>query len=112
MMSWVLITDNSEEYLEGLLLNVLQQMKEDENLIIVDNRSEDETVPIIVGLIGEDFMNEEKYKFYINSYKKTPKESRKVAEMVNTKDNIVFINRKSISKNYMKRKRSEMNVTI
>lgn len=111
-MSWVLITDNSEEYLENLLKNVLEQMKEDENLIIIDNLSEDETVPIIVGLIGYDFMDEEKYKFYINSFKKPIGESRKIAKKINTKENIVFINRKSISKNYMKKKRRELNVAI
>lgn len=111
-MSWVIITDNSEKYLYGLLSNVLKQMKEDENLIIVDNLSEDGTVPIIVELINYDFMNEERFKFYINSHIKPIAESRKVAEMVNTKEHIHFINKHKIEKNYLEKKRREANVTI
>lgn len=107
-MTWALITDFSEAYLEDLLSKVLNQMKDDENLIIVDNRSEDETVPIIVGLIGEDFQNEDKYKFYINSYKKSKKQSEELARKVNTKEHICFINRKKIGSKHLQKKREEI----
>lgn len=107
-MSWAIITDFSETYIYDLLSKVLEQMKEDENLIIVDNRSEDETVPIIVGLIGEDFKQEDKYKFYINSYKKSKKESEEVAKAVNTKEHICFINRKKIGSKHLQKKREEI----
>ena len=112
-MTWALITDFSEAYLQPLLTNILNQMKDDENLVIVDNRSEDETVPIIVGLIGEDFQDEERYKFYINSHRKSKKESEEVARAVNTKEHICFINRKKIGSKHLEKKREEiLNATI
>lgn len=82
--SLIVVTDNSEKYIQPLLGSLMWQMREDTELIIVDNLSNDETVPYIVGTIGYDFLEEDVYKFYIASQKKTPKQlveiGRKVAK--------------------------------
>lgn len=74
--SLILVTDNSESYLQDLMWTLLEQIDLDTTqLIIVDNMSEDQTVPILVGTIGYDFMNEQRVKFYINTSKKKEKDS-------------------------------------
>ena len=79
--SIILYTNNSEKYIERVLRSILEQIDETkEQLIIVDDLSTDQTVPIIVGLIGYLFEDEEHYKFYINTAKKGKKDSKKIAK--------------------------------
>ena len=68
--SYIIYTNNSQKYITKLLKSVLEQIDDTKDeLIIVDDLSEDNTVPCIVGTIGYNFMNEEHYKFYINQQK-------------------------------------------
>lgn len=70
--SLIIVTDNSEAYIQDLLWTLKEQITDEFQVIIVDNLSEDETVPIIVGVMNYDFCEEDQYKFYIAS-KKTDK---------------------------------------
>ena len=73
--SYIIYTNNSEKYIERLLKSILEQIDETkEQLIIVDDLSEDKTVPLIVNTIGLNFTDEEHYKFYINEFKKVKKQ--------------------------------------
>lgn len=66
-ISYIVYTNNSQKYIERLLKSILEQIDETkEELIIVDDLSEDNTVPLIVNTIGLNFTDEEHYKFYIN----------------------------------------------
>ena len=65
--SYIVYTNNSQKYIAKLLKSILEQIDETkEELIIVDDLSEDNTVPLIVNTIGYNFIDEEHYKFYIN----------------------------------------------
>lgn len=68
--SLILITDNSESYIHDVLCSLLP-LKEDEELIIFDNHSEDKTVANILVTLDLLFWvdKEERYKFYINNKK-------------------------------------------
>ncbi len=69
MNSYILITNNSENYIKDVLCSLLP-LKDNEELIIFDNLSEDNTVPIIVETMGILWIDEKKrYKFYINKKK-------------------------------------------
>ena len=75
-LSIVLITDNSEKWI-GKVIKRLQNYidyTEDVQFVFIDNRSTDDTVPQIVALINTEFTNEERFKFYINTSKKTIEE--------------------------------------
>lgn len=65
--SYIVYTNNSQKYIERLLKSILEQIDETkEELIIIDDLSTDNTVPLIVNTIGLNFTDEEHYKFYIN----------------------------------------------
>ena len=67
MKSFILITDNSEQYIKDVLYSLLP-LKEDEELIIFDNLSKDNTVPFIVEKMGILWIDK-RHKFYINTKK-------------------------------------------
>lgn len=67
--SFILITDNSEDYVKDVLYSLLP-LEDDEELIIFDNLSNDNTVPFIVEKMGVLWIDEaQRYKFYINMKK-------------------------------------------
>lgn len=83
--SYIIYTNNSEDK----ILEYIEKFKElwsndEDELIIVDDLSEDQTVPIIVGAIGLFFKDEEHFKFYINKQKKGKTKSMKMAKNIAT----------------------------
>ena len=67
--SFILVTDESENYIESLLRSILP-LQDDEELIIFDNLSRDNTVPFIVKEMGILWIDKQgRYKFYINKKK-------------------------------------------
>ena len=78
MTSYIVYTDNSEKTI-GFILSKILPLNKNEKLILFDNRSTDETVPIIVNMVGILFTEEEQYKFYINSKKETKEDTLKKA---------------------------------
>lgn len=69
--SFIIYTNNSEKKIAEYLEKFKKLWKnDDDELIIIDDMSEDQTVPIIVGTIGLFFKDEEHFKFYINRPKK------------------------------------------
>ena len=78
MTSYIVYTDNSEKTI-GFILSKILPLNKNEKLILFDNRSIDETVPIIINMVGILFTEEEQYKFYINSKKETKKDTLKKA---------------------------------
>ncbi len=69
MKSFILVTDESENYIESLLRSILP-LQDDEELIIFDNLSRDNTVPFIVKEMGILWIDKQgRYKFYINKKK-------------------------------------------
>lgn len=67
MNSYIVITNNSESYIHDVLWSLLP-LQENEELIIFDNLSSDNTVPNIVATMGSLWLDD-KYKFYINNKK-------------------------------------------
>ena len=93
--SLIIYTNNSEKYIYKLLTSILEQIDESkEQLIIVDDMSTDNTIPIIVNTIGLNFTDEEHYKLYINTHKKGKCESVKMGKQVATGDFKFIINKK------------------
>lgn len=69
MKSFIVLTDNSESYIKDVLYSLLP-LKKDEELIIFDNLSSDNTVPTIVASMGTLWIDKkQRYKFYINKKK-------------------------------------------
>lgn len=90
--SYIIYTNNSEKQIKSYLDKFNEMWSNDEDeLIIIDDMSEDQTVPIIVGTIGLFFKDEEHFKFYINNAKKGRKESIKMARKLATNKNKVII---------------------
>lgn len=79
--SYIIYTNNSEKEIENYI-NKFKELwsNDDDELIIVDDLSEDQTVPIIVGTIGLFLKDEEHFKFYINKTKKGKTNSIKMAK--------------------------------
>lgn len=90
--SFIIYTNNSEKEIEEHInkFKELWSNNEDE-LIIVDDLSEDQTVPIIVGLIGLFFKDEEHFKFYINTHKKGKTKSIMMAKKLATNRHKIVI---------------------
>lgn len=66
MKSFIVITDDSEQYIHDVLCSLLPLEKEEE-LIIFDNHSTDNTVPNIISTMGVLWIDkDQRYKFYIN----------------------------------------------
>lgn len=90
--SYIIYTNNSEkkiiEYIDKF--KELWSNNEDE-LIIVDDLSQDQTVPIIVSTIGLFFKDEEHFKFYINTKKKGKTKSIQMAKKIATNRHKVII---------------------
>lgn len=69
MKSYIVITNESEKYIHDVLCSLLP-LEEDEELIIFDNHSKDNTVPEIISTMGCLWIDEkQRYKFYINKKK-------------------------------------------
>lgn len=93
--SFIIYTNNSGKYIAKLLQSILEQIDEtQEELIIVDDLSTDNTVPEIVNTIGLNFTDEEHYKFYINSPKKGKRDSIEMAKKIARGDFKFIINKK------------------
>lgn len=90
--SYIIYTNNSEERIEEYINKFKKLWSNDEDeLIIIDDLSEDQTVPIIVGMIGLFFKDEEHFKFYINTPKKGKTNSIKMAKKLATHKQKVII---------------------
>ena len=95
MISLIIYTHNSDKYIGRLLESIMEQMDETKyEIIIVDDLSTDNTIPIIVQTIGYFFTDEEHYKLYINSKPKGKKESVEMAKKIATGDFKFIINKK------------------
>ena len=94
MISLIIYTNNSDKYIGRLLDSIMEQMDETRyQLIIVDDLSTDNTIPIVVQKIGYFFTDEEHYKLYINSKTKGKKESVEMTKKIATGD-FKFIKKK------------------
>lgn len=90
--SYIIYTNNSENKIEGYINKFKELWSNDEDeLIIIDDLSEDQTVPIIVGTIGLFFKDEEHFKFYINNPKKGKTKSIEMAKKMAKNRNKVVI---------------------
>lgn len=97
-------TNNSEKWIGKVLKRLYPYMiTGTTELIIFDNMSTDETVPIIVSTIGRDFLEEDKYKFYINTSKKGLEETTKSINEVKTTDSLLIIS-ENINKRQLEKK--------
>ncbi len=93
--SLILYTNNSEKYIGKVLKSIMEQIDETkEELIIIDDRSTDQTVPIIVSTIGYFFMDTEHYKFYINSKLEGKRKSIEKAKSIAKGDFKFIINKR------------------
>lgn len=103
--SVIVTTDNSESYIQDLMWTLMEQIDlETTQLIVVDNMSEDQTVPIIVGTIGYDFLNEQRVKFYINTSKKKEKDSIGLGLKLAKGKPIIIRTKGRLRKDYLKRR--------
>ena len=90
--TYIIYTNNSEEKIEEYINKFKELWSNDEDeLIIIDDLSKDQTVPIIIGMIGLFFRDEEHFKFYINSPKKGKTKSIKMAKKLATHRQKVII---------------------
>ena len=90
--SYIIYTNNSEKEIKAYIDNFKELWSNNEDeLIIIDDLSEDQTVPIIVGMIGLFFRDEEHFKFYINNSKKGKTQSIKMAKKLSTNKHKVVI---------------------
>lgn len=93
--SIIIYTHNSEKYIGRLIDSILEQIDVDnEQLIIVDDMSEDKTIPIIVEKIGYWFTEEERFKLFINTSEKGKKDSIEMAKKIATGNFKFIINKK------------------
>lgn len=93
--SLIVYTNNSGKYIGKLIRSIMEQIDEtQEELIIVDDLSTDNTVPDIVSTIGYFFTDEEHYKLYINTQPKGKADSIKMAKKIAKGDFKFIINKK------------------
>ena len=94
MISYIVVTHNSEKYIHDVLCSLLP-LEENEELIIFDNHSKDNTVPNIVSTMGILWLDKEKrYKFYINK-KEEPKNNVIEKALSIAKYKPIIINKRS-----------------
>lgn len=90
--SYIIYTNNSEKEVIEYINKFKELWKNDEDeLIIIDDMSEDQTVPIIVGTIGLFFKDTEHFKFYINKPKRGKTKSIEMAKKLATNWHKVII---------------------
>ena len=89
--SYIIYTNNSGKYIEKVLRRVLNKMKDDEQIVIVDDLSTDNTIPIVVGLVGYNWDDEEHYKLYINTQPKGRNKSIEMAKSIADNRNFKFV---------------------
>lgn len=90
--SYIIYTNNSEDKIEEYINKFKELWSNDEDeLIIIDDLSKDQTVPIIVGLIGLFFKDEKHFKFYINTNKNGKTKSIKMAKKIATNRHKIVI---------------------
>lgn len=91
-ISIIIYTDNSEKWISKVLkrLNKYRNL-ETVQFVFTDNLSNDETVPIIISTISYDFINEERYKFFMNTTKKEYKDSIDMALGIKECDKYILI---------------------
>lgn len=98
-----LITNDSEKWI-GKVIKRLQNyiILPEIQFVFIDNYSKDSTVPQIVSLIGTNFTDEERFKFYINTKKKSIDECIEMVGKIASSDNCVIIN-KNINKRQLEK---------
>ena len=83
--SIIVYTNNSEKYIGKLIESIMEQIDETkEELIIIDDLSTDNTIPIIVNKIAYFFTDEDHYKLYINTRPKGKAKSIEMAKKIAT----------------------------
>ena len=93
--SLIVYTNNSGKYIGRLIRSIMEQIDEtQEELIIVDDLSTDNTIPDVVSEIGYFFTDEEHYKLFINTTQKGKKESVEMAKKIAKGDFKFIINKK------------------
>lgn len=93
--SFILYTNNSEKYIGKVIESIMDQINEnEEELVIVDDLSTDNTIPIIVNTIGYFFTDEDHYKLYINTEPKGKAKSVEMAKKIAKGDFKFVINKK------------------
>ena len=93
--SLIVYCNNSEKYIAKLLQSILEQIDEtEEELIIIDDLSTDNTVPLIINTIGLNFTDEDHYKFYINEQKEGKRASIEKFKKIARGDFKFIINKK------------------
>lgn len=93
--SLIVYTNNSEKYIGKLIASIMEQIDEEkEELIIVDDLSTDNTVPIIVNTIGYFFTDEDHYKLFINTAPKGKAGSIEMGKKIAKGDFKFIINKK------------------
>lgn len=92
--SLIVYTNNSGKYIGRLIRSIMEQIDEtQEELIIVDDLSTDNTIPDVVSEIGYFFTDEEHYKLFINTTPKGKKESIAMAKKIAKGDFKFIINK-------------------
>lgn len=92
--SLVVYTNNSEKYIGKVIESIMEQMDETkEELIIIDDLSTDNTIPIIVNKIAYFFTDEDHYKLYINTKPKGKAKSIEMAKKIATGEFVFVINK-------------------
>lgn len=90
--SYIIYTCNSEKAIKRVLPFLVQNLNdENEQIIIIDDMSEDKTVPTIVETINYLFEDEEHYKFYINTKKEGKRKSVKKAKKIASGKEVIVI---------------------
>lgn len=92
-LSIILITENSQKWIGKVIkrLRTYIECLPEVQFVFIDNRSEDDTVPQIVNLINTNFIDEERFKFFINTSKKTIEEMEEMASKIASSENCVII---------------------
>ena len=90
--SYILYTCNSEKAIRRILPYLVDHLDdENEQIVIIDDLSEDDTIPLTVGYVGYNWENEEHYKLYINTKKEGKRKSIKKAMKIASGEEKVVI---------------------